>query len=72
MWWKLSVQYSCAPVVMEWTRKDVRCFFASLQPCLIGMEACGSAHLPILPNVAFRPVPSWRGTIPSQRPCWIC
>ena len=25
-------------------RKDVLSFFANLQPCLIGMEACGSAH----------------------------
>jgi transposase len=25
-------------------RKDVVKFFANLQPCLIGMEACGSAH----------------------------
>jgi transposase len=25
-------------------RKDVVSFFANLQPCLIGMEACGSAH----------------------------
>jgi transposase len=25
-------------------RKDVPSFFANLQPCLIGMEACGSAH----------------------------
>jgi transposase len=25
-------------------RKDVMSFFANLQPCLIGMEACGSAH----------------------------
>lgn len=25
-------------------RKDVAGFFANLQPCLIGMEACGSAH----------------------------
>jgi transposase len=26
-------------------RKDVLPFFASLGPCLVGMEACGSAHL---------------------------
>ena len=25
-------------------RKDVAVFFANLEPCLIGMEACGSAH----------------------------
>ena len=25
-------------------RKDVLSFFANLEPCLIGMEACGSAH----------------------------
>ena len=25
-------------------RKDVVGFFANLEPCLIGMEACGSAH----------------------------
>jgi transposase len=25
-------------------RKDVVSFFANLEPCLIGMEACGSAH----------------------------
>ncbi len=25
-------------------RKDVMSFFANLEPCLIGMEACGSAH----------------------------
>src|SRR3972149_7302640 len=25
-------------------RKDVVKFFANLEPCLIGMEACGSAH----------------------------
>jgi transposase len=25
-------------------RKDVASFFANLEPCLIGMEACGSAH----------------------------
>ena len=25
-------------------RKDVTSFFANLPPCLIGMEACGSAH----------------------------
>ena len=25
-------------------RKDVAGFFANLEPCLIGMEACGSAH----------------------------
>ena len=25
-------------------RKDMLSFFANLQPCLIGMEACGSAH----------------------------
>ncbi len=25
-------------------RKDVLAFFASLSPCLVGMEACGSAH----------------------------
>ena len=25
-------------------RKDVVSFFANLPPCLIGMEACGSAH----------------------------
>jgi transposase len=25
-------------------RKDVASFFANLQPCMIGMEACGSAH----------------------------
>jgi len=25
-------------------RKDVVCLFATLEPCLIGMEACGSAH----------------------------
>ena len=25
-------------------RKDVLSFFANLQPCLVGMEACGSAH----------------------------
>ena len=25
-------------------RKDVMKFFANLEPCLIGMEACGSAH----------------------------
>ena len=25
-------------------RKDVVSFFATLEPCLIGMEACGSAH----------------------------
>jgi transposase len=25
-------------------RKDMPSFFANLQPCLIGMEACGSAH----------------------------
>jgi transposase len=25
-------------------RKDVMSFFANLQPCLLGMEACGSAH----------------------------
>jgi transposase len=25
-------------------RKDVLCFFANLGPCLIGMEACASAH----------------------------
>jgi transposase len=25
-------------------RKDVTSFFANLQPCLVGMEACGSAH----------------------------
>lgn len=25
-------------------RKDVLAFFASLDPCLVGMEACGSAH----------------------------
>jgi transposase len=25
-------------------RKDVASFFANVQPCLIGMEACGSAH----------------------------
>ena len=25
-------------------RKDVLSFFANLDPCLIGMEACGSAH----------------------------
>ena len=25
-------------------RKQVLAFFESLQPCLVGMEACGSAH----------------------------
>ena len=25
-------------------RKDMVSFFANLEPCLIGMEACGSAH----------------------------
>src|SRR4051812_40865549 len=25
-------------------RKDVLSFFANLEPCLVGMEACGSAH----------------------------
>ena len=25
-------------------RKDVASFFANLEPCLIGMEACGGAH----------------------------
>ena len=25
-------------------RKDMARFFANLEPCLIGMEACGSAH----------------------------
>jgi transposase len=25
-------------------RKEVLSFFANLEPCLIGMEACGSAH----------------------------
>ena len=25
-------------------RKDVLSFFANLEPCLIGMEACGRAH----------------------------
>ena len=25
-------------------RKDVVVYFANLEPCLIGMEACGSAH----------------------------
>ena len=25
-------------------RKDLLSFFANLEPCLIGMEACGSAH----------------------------
>jgi len=25
-------------------RKDMAKFFANLEPCLIGMEACGSAH----------------------------
>jgi transposase len=25
-------------------RKDVLSFFTNLEPCLIGMEACGSAH----------------------------
>jgi transposase len=25
-------------------RKDVVSFFANLEPCLIGMEACASAH----------------------------
>jgi len=25
-------------------RKDVVAYFANLEPCLIGMEACGSAH----------------------------
>jgi transposase len=25
-------------------RKDVLVFFAALGPCLVGMEACGSAH----------------------------
>ena len=25
-------------------RKDVPSFFANLDPCLIGVEACGSAH----------------------------
>jgi len=28
----------------QFKRKDVVRFFANLQPCLIGMEACGSAH----------------------------
>ena len=25
-------------------RRDLLAFFASLPPCLVGMEACGSAH----------------------------
>ena len=25
-------------------RKDVLAFFAALPPCLVGLEACGSAH----------------------------
>jgi transposase len=28
----------------QFKRKDVLSFFANLEPCLIGMEACGSAH----------------------------
>jgi transposase len=34
-------------------RGKVRAFFASLPPCLVGMEACGSAH-PYRPAVAGR------------------
>ena len=33
-------------VVVAWKlrRKEVLAFFAKLAPCLVGMEACGSAH----------------------------
>ena len=31
-------------VVTSLKRKDVLAFFASLPPCLVGLEACGSAH----------------------------
>jgi transposase len=33
-----------APVARKLRRKEVLAFFAKLPPCLVGMEACGSAH----------------------------
>ena len=32
-------------VARKLRRKEVLTFFARLAPCLVGMEACGSAHL---------------------------
>jgi len=31
-------------VARKLRRKEVLAFFAKLAPCLVGMEACGSAH----------------------------
>ena len=31
-------------VARKLRRKEVLAFFAKLPPCLVGMEACGSAH----------------------------
>jgi len=32
------------PRARKLRRKEVLAFFAKLPPCLVGMEACGSAH----------------------------
>jgi transposase len=37
-------RYGKAGLRRQLKRKDVMSFFATLEPCLIGMEACGSAH----------------------------
>jgi transposase len=37
-------KYEKAGLKKQLKRKDVVSFFANLEPCLIGMEACGSAH----------------------------
>ena len=40
-------------VARKLRRKEVLAFFAKLAPCLVGMEACGSAHY------WAREMPSW-------------
>jgi transposase len=40
-------------VARKLRRKEVLAFFAKLAPCLVGMEACGSAHY-------------WRARLPSS------